>query len=115
MKQNIHPDYLDMVVTCACGNTFTVGGSRPALHVDVCSKCHPFITGTQKFIDAMGRVDKFIAKRQAASGYVKRDKKAKDAADNAPKSLKEMLDAKKKVEAKAEKVEAVEVTTESEL
>lgn len=101
MKQNIHPDYVDMVVTCACGNTFTVGGSRPTLHVDVCNKCHPFITGTQKFIDAMGRVDKFIAKRKAASGYVKKDKKAKEAEDKTPKSLKEMLDAKKKADAAA--------------
>lgn len=101
MKQNIHPIYEDMVVTCACGNTFTVGGSRKALHVDVCNKCHPFITGTQKFIDAMGRVDKFMAKRKAAAGYVKKDKKAKDAADSTPKSLKEMLDAKKKLDAKA--------------
>lgn len=112
MKQNIHPDYVDMVVTCACGNTFTVGGSRAALHVDVCSKCHPFITGTQKFIDAMGRVDKFIAKRQAAAGYVKKDKKTKDAVDKSPKSLKEMLDAKKKVEAKAAAVEAPAVVAE---
>jgi len=96
MKQNIHPDYLEMVVTCACGNTFTVGGSRPTLHVDVCDHCHPFITGTQKFIDAMGRVDKFMAKRQAASGYVKRNKKGQTAVDKTPKSLKEMLEVKKK-------------------
>lgn len=87
-----------MVVTCACGNTFTIGGSRKTLHVDVCNKCHPFITGTQKFIDAMGRVDKFMAKRKAAAGYVKKDKKGKDAVDTTPKSLKEMLDAKKKTE-----------------
>lgn len=97
MKQNIHPTYEQMVVTCACGNTFTVGGSRKALHVDVCDKCHPFFTGTQKFIDAMGRVDKFMAKRQAAVGYVKKAKKGQEVADKTPKSLKEMLDAKKKV------------------
>lgn len=100
-----------MVVTCACGNTFTVGGSRPTLHVDVCHKCHPFITGTQKFIDAMGRVEKFTAKRQAASGYVKKSKKGQEAIDKTPKSLKEMLDAKKKLS----KVEPVteDVTTEA--
>ncbi|KKT29501.1 MAG: hypothetical protein UW41_C0033G0008 [Candidatus Collierbacteria bacterium GW2011_GWC2_44_18] len=99
MKQNIHPIYEAMAVTCACGNTFTVGGSRKTLHVDVCDKCHPFITGTQKFIDAMGRVDKFIAKRKAASGYVAKNKK-KDEVDRTPKSLKEMLEVKKKAEAK---------------
>lgn len=98
MKQNIHPIYEDMVVTCACGNTFTVGGSRKALHVDVCSSCHPFFTGTQKFLDTLGRVDKFIAKRQAASGYVRKNKKGGDASDKTPKSLKEMLEAKKKAE-----------------
>jgi large subunit ribosomal protein L31 len=99
MKQNIHPNYEEMAVTCACGNTFTVGGSKKTLHVDVCDKCHPFITGTQKFIDAMGRVDKFIAKRKAASGYIPKNKKI-EAVDRTPKSLKEMLDVKKKAEAK---------------
>jgi len=99
MKQNIHPIYEAMTVTCACGNTFTVGGSRKTLRVDVCDKCHPFITGTQKFIDAMGRVDKFIAKRRAASGYVAKNKK-KDEIDRTPKSLKEMLDSKKKAKLK---------------
>lgn len=107
MKQNLHPIYEEMVVTCACGNTFTVGGSRKTLHVDVCDKCHPFITGTQKFIDAMGRVDKFMAKRQAASGYVKKNKKGAEAVDKTPKSLKEMLDAKKKLSKPEAKVEAV--------
>ncbi len=101
MKQNIHPDYVAMVVTCACGNSFTVGGSKPTLHVDVCDKCHPFFTGTQKFIDAMGRVDKFMAKRQAASGYVPKNKKAKEEIDTTPKSLKEMLEVKKKADSKA--------------
>ena len=92
---------METTVTCACGNTFTVGGTSKSLHVDVCSKCHPFFTGTQRFIDAMGRVDKFIAKRQAASGYVKKGKEKKET-DTTPKTLKEMLDAKKKAEAKSE-------------
>ena len=100
MKQNTHPQYEAMVVSCACGNTFTVGGTRKALHVDVCNKCHPFFTGTQKFIDALGRVDKFMAKRAAASGYVKKSKKSADQTDKTPKTLKEMLDLKKKAEAK---------------
>lgn len=93
MKANLHPTYQPMAVNCACGNKFTVGGTSATFHVDVCNKCHPFITGTQKFLDTMGRVDKFIAKRQAAAGYVKKDK-SKDKADNAPKSLKDMLEAK---------------------
>jgi large subunit ribosomal protein L31 len=100
MKQNIHPQYQETAVTCACGNKFTVGGTSTTLQVDVCDKCHPFFTGTQRFIDSMGRVDKFIAKRKAASGYVKKDKLKKDT-DTTPKTLKEMLDAKKKAEAKS--------------
>lgn len=109
MKQNLHPEYKETKVTCACGNVFTVGGTSEALHVDVCDKCHPFFTGTQRFIDSMGRVDKFIAKRQAAVGYVKKGKDKKES-DTTPKTLKEMLEAKKKAEAKAAVVE--EVTAE---
>jgi len=97
MKSNIHPDYTQVTVTCACGNTFNVGGTIKDLHVDVCSKCHPFFTGTQKFLDTLGRVDKFIAKRQAATGYVKKNKKA--LTEVSAKSLKEMLEIKKAAEA----------------
>ncbi len=100
MKQNLHPEYKETKVTCACGNVFTVGGTSESLHVDVCDKCHPFFTGTQRFIDSMGRVDKFIAKRQAASGYVKKGKEKKEVDAN-PKTLKEMLEAKKKADEKA--------------
>lgn len=94
MKSNIHPDYAQVTITCACGNSFQVGGTVKDLHVDVCSKCHPFFTGTQKFLDTLGRVDKFIAKRTAAQGYVKKGKKAQNEAVS-PKSLKEMLETKK--------------------
>ena len=97
MKSNIHPNYNDVQITCACGNVFSVGGTVKDLHVDVCSKCHPFFTGTQKFLDTLGRVDKFIAKRKAASGYTRKDKKSSEEA--APvKSLKEMLEIKKQEE-----------------
>ncbi len=60
MKQDIHPAYADINVTCSCGNTFvtrsTYGGE---LHIEVCSQCHPFYTGKQKIVDTGGRVDKF--------------------------------------------------------
>ncbi len=111
MKQNLHPEYQETTVTCACGNVFTVGGTSKVLHVDVCDKCHPFFTGTQRFIDSMGRVDKFIAKRKAASGYVKKGKEKKEL-DSNPKTLKEMLEAKKKADAKTEKSQAEEAITE---
>jgi len=104
MKQNLHPEYQETTITCACGNKFTVGGTTKELHIDVCDKCHPFFTGTQRFIDSMGRVDKFIAKRKAAVGYVKKGKEKKEIDAN-PKTLKEMLEVKKKAEAKSKAVE----------
>lgn len=108
MKANLHPTYQSMAIDCACGNKFTVGGTSKSLHVDVCDKCHPFFTGTQKFLDTMGKVDKFIAKRQAAAGYVKKGK-TKVEQDTNPKSLREMLEAKKAAEAvKAEATQTPE-------
>jgi large subunit ribosomal protein L31 len=59
MKQNIHPKYVEATVTCACGNTFTVGSTKPVLRVDVCSRCHPFYTGQQRLLDTTGRVERF--------------------------------------------------------
>ena len=63
MKPDIHPAYTDVQVTCSCGENFstrsTIGGD---LHIDVCSKCHPFYTGKQKIVDTAGRVDKFRRK-----------------------------------------------------
>ena len=62
MKQDIHPNYHVTTVTCACGNTFETGSIKQNLRVEICSNCHPFFTGKQKFIDAGGRVDKFKKK-----------------------------------------------------
>ena len=62
MKKNIHPEYVETTVTCACGNTFKVRSTKAELHVEVCDKCHPFFTGQQKLVDTEGRVDKFNKK-----------------------------------------------------
>jgi large subunit ribosomal protein L31 len=59
MKTGIHPKYVEATVTCACGNTFKVGSTKPQMRVDVCSKCHPFFTGQQRIIDTAGRVERF--------------------------------------------------------
>ena len=60
MKADIHPNYVAMSVTCSCGNAFETRSTLgDALHVDVCSACHPFYTGKQKMLDTGGRVDKF--------------------------------------------------------
>ena len=62
MKQGIHPEYVEATVKCACGETFTTRSTKSEIRVDICSKCHPFFTGKQKFVDAGGRVDKFKKK-----------------------------------------------------
>jgi len=63
MKEGIHPKYYDnAVVKCACGETFVTGSTKPNLHVEICSKCHPFFTGKQKLVDTGGRVEKFKKK-----------------------------------------------------
>jgi large subunit ribosomal protein L31 len=62
MKQGIHPEYKITTVSCACGNTFEAGSVKGNLRVEICSECHPFFTGKQKFIDAGGRVDRFKRK-----------------------------------------------------
>lgn len=59
MKEGIHPDYKECKVTCACGNSFVTKSTKEELRLDVCSACHPFFTGQQKFIDRGGRVEKF--------------------------------------------------------
>lgn len=98
MKSDIHPKwYPKAVVACACGNTFTVGATKDKIQVEICSNCHPFFTGEMKFIDSMGRVERFQSKIKHASDagpYVSKKKKLaqkRAAEDRTPKSLKEML------------------------
>lgn len=62
MKTGIHPDFKETTVKCACGEVFTTKSTKENIKVDICSKCHPFFTGKQKFVDAGGRVDKFKKK-----------------------------------------------------
>lgn len=62
MKQGIHPEYHVTTVTCVCGNTFETGSIKQNLRVEICSACHPFFTGKQKFVDTGGRVDRFKKK-----------------------------------------------------
>ena len=62
MRNGIHPENYEATVTCNCGNTFKTGSTKQELHVEICSKCHPFYTGQQKQTQARGRVDKFNKK-----------------------------------------------------
>jgi len=59
MKKGIHPDYVECTVTCGCGNSFQTRSTRAEIHVEVCSQCHPFYTGKQKYVDTAGRVERF--------------------------------------------------------
>lgn len=59
MKEKIHPNYVKVMAICGCGNTFETMSTKKDMHVDVCSKCHPFFTGQQRNIAARGRIEKF--------------------------------------------------------
>ena len=75
MKTDIHPVYYkNAVVTCSCGNSFTVGATKAEIHVEICSKCHPFYTGEKKLIDTAGRVEKFRTRRSKAAAEPKQKK-----------------------------------------
>ena len=96
MKAKIHPKwYNNCTVTCACGNIFTTGSTLPEIKVEICSACHPFFTGKQKFIDTLGRVERFQQKRKKAKQLKIKNKKKKGkkskTKEEQPKSLKEML------------------------
>ncbi len=66
-KTDLHPTYFSQAkITCACGNTFVVGATKPEMHVEICHKCHPFYTGETKLIDTAGRVEKFKSRRSKA-------------------------------------------------
>lgn len=98
MKKKIHPKYYsNCQVTCACGNTFTTGSTLPEIKVDICSACHPFFTGQMKYVDTMGRVEKFQARQKAAqtNKYVKKSKHKNDDDTQAPQTLKEMIEQEK--------------------
>ena len=62
MKAKVHPKYTLCTVTCGCGNTFQTRATRDKINVEICSNCHPFYTGKQKFVDTAGRVEKFMRK-----------------------------------------------------
>jgi len=85
VKPGIHPKYHDVEVRCACGNTFKTKSTKPELHLEICSACHPFFTGRQKLIDTEGRVDRFT-KRFGAQSVEAR--KAQATANKAAKATK---------------------------
>ena len=80
MKTGIHPDYVESTVTCACGETFQTRSTKPAIRVEICSKCHPFYTGKQKIVDTEVRVERFIKRYGLEKKYGDMEQK-KEAAE----------------------------------
>ncbi len=100
MKQGIHPEYVECQVRCSCGNTWTTRSTKSEMRVDLCDKCHPFYTGTQKLVDTGGRVQRFADKfGGAAAAQLKKAEEAKAA--KAAKAAEEAAAKKAAKEAKA--------------
>lgn len=100
MKPTGHPKYhSDAKVTCVCGNSWNTGSTKEEIHLEICSKCHPFFTGQMKFVDTQGKVEKFQALQEKAKLRQKEVVKKKEQEirrQNAPMSLREMLAQSKK-------------------
>lgn len=100
MKQGIHPNYVECTVRCTCGNTWKTHSTKSEIVVDLCDKCHPFYTGTQKLVDTGGRVQRFSDKfGAAAAARLEAANKAKAA--KAAKAAQLEAERKAKAEAKA--------------
>lgn len=94
MKANIHPQYFETQVICACGNRFTVGSTMETVHIELCNKCHPFYTGEQRFVDAASKIQRFKQKQEAAKTFISKKAEkvqAQKQRDDQPKTLREML------------------------
>ncbi|PKQ10283.1 MAG: 50S ribosomal protein L31 [Actinobacteria bacterium HGW-Actinobacteria-9] len=103
MREGIHPDYVESTVICSCGNTFKTRSTKAELHVELCSACHPFYTGKQKFVDTGGRVQRFSDKfGNAANAVLEKEaaerearQKAAEEAAEAARTQREAKDAEK--------------------
>jgi large subunit ribosomal protein L31 len=84
MKKDIHPKYEEATVHCSCGNTFTTRSTKPELHVELCSQCHPFYTGKQKLVDSGGRVERFNRRFDKKSEAAKAEASKAKATEAAP-------------------------------
>lgn len=98
MKAKIHPNYFtDAKISCSCGNTFTTGSTMESIQVEICSACHPFYTGQVKYVDTLGRVERFKQKKIKADAVKaqliekrqKQDDRKRE--QQSPKTLREML------------------------
>ena len=79
VKEGIHPKYYEVEARCACGATWKTRSTKPELHLEICSNCHPFFTGRQKIVDAEGRVERFTKKFGAQTVAARKKPKKTDA------------------------------------
>ncbi len=125
MKKDIHPNYIDCTITCACGNVIQTRSTMPKIHVEICSACHPFYTGKQKLVDTAGRIERFRKRyanvepepkadvKKAPAPKVEKVSVPKAEKVAAPKAEKVSVPKAEKVAVpKAEKVSAPKVETE---
>ncbi len=93
MQTAIHPKFFSAKVICSCGNTFNTQSTKSEIHVEVCSKCHPFYTGEHRFLDTKGRVESFQKKQEKAKQYktIAKNKTKVHKEEKNVKSLKELL------------------------
>ncbi len=98
MRADIHPKLFETKVTCVCGNSFITSATVAEIRVEVCSNCHPFFTGEMKYMDTLGRVEKFQKKQAAAKKHVEKKviQVAQKEERKRPDSLKDMFDLVKK-------------------
>jgi large subunit ribosomal protein L31 len=71
VKDKIHPEYKDAIITCACGEVVHTRSTKPVIKLEICSKCHPFFTGKQKLVDTAGRVERFRRKYEVSKEDVR--------------------------------------------
>ena len=76
MKKKIHPEYHKVVVKCGCGSSFETSSAAKEIHAEICSMCHPFYTGKQKFVDTAGRIERF-QKKYGSDYFAKKGKQDK--------------------------------------
>ena len=88
VKEGIHPKYQEVEARCACGNTFKTRSTKPELHLEICSACHPFFTGRQKLIDTEGRVERFTKKFGAQTSEQRKTAEKAAKAAKAPAAKK---------------------------
>jgi large subunit ribosomal protein L31 len=84
VKEGIHPKYYEVEARCACGNTWKTRSTKPELHLEICSNCHPFFTGRQKLIDTEGRVERFTKKFGAQTAEQRKKAQKASQAKKAP-------------------------------